>query len=127
MNTQTVEEQVAAFDEVLLLTLFDIILQISRELLKQTDLLDPKTGTAPAFPLLPARVPAGEKERSAFSRRNGDSPGKKNKNTGGMGVREKANRRKLRMQPKKHAIGSLSGNAPPHKKQHPAWSADEAV
>lgn len=91
MNTQTVEEQVAAFDEVLLLTLFDIILQISQELLKQTDLLDPKTQALHRLFLSYLREYQRAKKSALPSPEGTEtSPGKKNKNTGGNGSTGKA-------------------------------------
>jgi hypothetical protein len=43
MFSQTLQDQLSTFEETLLLSLFSIINQISRELLNQTDLLNPKT------------------------------------------------------------------------------------
>ena len=77
MSSQTMEEQISAFDEVLLLTLFDIILQISRELLKQTDLLDPKTSPCTGFCLSYLRVSAGEKSALHSPEGTESSPGGK--------------------------------------------------
>lgn len=83
MNTQTVEEQVAAFDEVLLLTLFDIILQISQELLKQTDLLDPKTQALHRLFLSYLREYQRAKKSALHSPEGTESsPGRKTRNTG---------------------------------------------
>ena len=88
MNTQTVEEQVAAFDEVLLLTLFDIICRSAGT--AETDRsARPKTRHCTGFSSPTCEVPAGEKERSAFSRRNGTRRERKTKIPEGMGVREK--------------------------------------